>query len=50
MNGVYIGWAVIEAESEAKGRLVVAPLVRGQASVIKVTKFVAAILAELHQG
>ena len=30
-DGVHAGWAIIEAENEAEARLVVPPLVRGQA-------------------
>ena len=50
MNGVHTGWAVIEADNEAEARLAVPPLVRGQARVVKVTKFDAATLAQMHKG
>ena len=44
MNGVHTGWAVIEADNEVEARLAVPPLVRGQARIVKVTKFDAAML------
>jgi hypothetical protein len=48
LNGVHTGWAVIEAGNMAEARLVVPPLVRGQAHVVKVSKFDAATLAGAH--
>jgi hypothetical protein len=50
LNGVHTGWAVIEAENEAQARLMVPPLVRGEARVVKVTKFDAATLKQMHLG
>ena len=50
MNGVHTGWAVIEADNEVEARLAVPPLVRGQARIVKVTKFDAAMLAQIHKG
>jgi hypothetical protein len=47
---VHTGWAVIEAENEAQARLMVPPLVRGEARVVKVTKFDAATLKQMHLG
>jgi hypothetical protein len=49
MNGVHTGWALIEADSEAEARLAVPPLVRGQARIVKVTKFDPAMLAQMHK-
>jgi len=49
MNGVHSGWAMIEAENEAQARLVVPPLVRGQARVVKIVKFTPSMLNALHQ-
>ena len=37
--GVHCGWAILEAESETQARLVVPPLVRIKARVIKLNKF-----------
>jgi hypothetical protein len=37
--GVHCGWAILEAESEAQARLVVPPLVRNKARVIRLNKF-----------
>lgn len=48
LSGVHTGWAVIEADNVAEARLVVPPPVRGQAHVVKVTKFDAATLARAH--
>lgn len=50
LSGVHTGWAVIEAGSEAEARLAVPPLVRDKARVVKVTKFDAATLAQMHKG
>jgi hypothetical protein len=47
-SGVHTGWAVIEANSLAEARMVVPPLVRGQAHVVKVSKSDAATLARAH--
>lgn len=47
--GVHTGWAVIEAESEAQARMAVPPLVRGQAQVVRLNKFDAEELAQLHK-
>ncbi len=44
MSRVPCGWAVIEAENEAKARLTVPPLVRGQARVVKIVKFTQSML------
>jgi hypothetical protein len=40
---------VIAADSEAEVRLVIAPLVRGQTRVVKVSKFDTAVLAQMHK-
>jgi hypothetical protein len=48
LNGVHTDWAVIEAGNLAEARLVVPPLVRGQAHVVKVSKLDAATLAPVH--
>ncbi len=37
--GVHSGWTVIQAENEAQARLVVPPLVRNRARIIKLNKF-----------
>jgi hypothetical protein len=48
LSGVHTGWAVIEADNVAEARLVVPPLVRGQARVVRVCKFDAATLGQVH--
>ena len=47
--GVHTGWAIIEAENQAEAQLVVPPLVRGKARVVKLNKFDAAMLDQLHK-
>jgi hypothetical protein len=37
--GVHSGWAIIEAENEAQALLVVPPLLRSQARIVKLNKF-----------
>lgn len=49
MSGVHTGWAIIDAENEAQARLVVPPLVRGSARIVRVEKFDAEKLKQLHQ-
>ncbi len=49
-RGVHTGWAVIAAESEAEARLVLPPLVRGEARVVRVSKFDGAMLAQMHKN
>lgn len=47
--GVHIGWAIIEAESEAQARLAVPPLVRLHARIIKLNKFHPEEVDALHE-
>jgi len=37
--GEHTGWAIVEVENEEQARLVVPPLVRDQAHIVKLTKF-----------
>ena len=37
--GIHSGWAIIDAENEATARLMVPPLVRPRARIIKLNKF-----------
>jgi hypothetical protein len=46
--GVHTGWAIIEARNEAEAQLMVPPLVRSQARVVRLNKFDPAMLHELH--
>ncbi len=48
-SGVHTGCAIIEAESEAEARLVVPPLVRSKARVIKLNQFGADEIRSLHE-
>jgi hypothetical protein len=47
-SGVHAGWAVIEADDVAEARLVIPPLARGQARVVKICKFDAATPGQVH--
>jgi hypothetical protein len=47
--GVHIGWAIIEAESEAQARMAVPPLVRAQARIIRLNKFRPDEVETLHE-
>jgi hypothetical protein len=47
--GVHRGWAIIEAESIAQAMLSVPPLVRSHALVIRLNKFDAEEVAQLHK-
>ena len=38
-DGVHSGWAIIVAEDEAQARMIVPPVLRGKARVVKLTKF-----------
>ena len=46
--GVHVGWAIIEAESEAQARMAVPPLVRDQARILKLNKFSPEEVDSLH--
>lgn len=48
--GVHNGWVIIEAENEAQARLCVPPLVRGQSRVVRLNKFSAEDVNQLHGG
>jgi hypothetical protein len=48
--GVHTGWAVIEAEGEDLARLVVPPLVRSQARVVRLNKFSPEEVDALHEA
>ena len=47
-SGEHCGWAIIEADDEAQAVLVVPPLVRKKARVIKLTKFEDEDVKSLH--
>ncbi len=46
--GEHCGWAIIEADNESLAHLVVPPLVRAKARVIKLTRYDAAQIEPLH--
>jgi hypothetical protein len=48
-SGVHTGWGVITAESEAEARLVIPPLVRRKARVVRVATFDAATVARVEK-
>lgn len=47
-SGVHTGWAVIESVNEAEARLVVPPLVRGQARIVRVSRYENGAFVQLH--
>jgi hypothetical protein len=48
--GVHVGWAIVEAESEAHARLMVPTLVRDQARVVRLNQFEPDEVAGLHES
>ena len=48
MSGEHCGWAIVEADDETQAGLVVPPLLRRKARVIKLTKFEDGDLRSLH--
>jgi hypothetical protein len=50
MDGEHCGWAIIEVKSEDQARLVVPPLVRRKARVIKLNKFEEEDVKSLHSS
>jgi hypothetical protein len=47
--GIHSGWAIIEAENVAQARLVVPPLVRSRARIVKLNKFDASTIEECEK-
>ena len=47
--GIHSGWAIIGAENEAQARLVVPPLVRNRARIIKLNKFDATCIKDYEK-
>jgi len=47
--GIHSGWAIIEAENVAQARLVVPPLVRSRARIVKLNKFDAITIEECEK-
>jgi hypothetical protein len=47
-SGEHCGWAIIEADDEMIARLAVPPLVRTKARVIRLTRFDAAQIEQMH--
>jgi len=43
-SGIHSGWAIIDAENEAQAGLVVPPLVRSRARIVRLNKFDAATI------
>ncbi len=48
-SGVHCGWAILEADNEAQARLVVPPLLRGRARVIKLNRFDGDAVRSVHE-
>ena len=47
--GIHSGWAIIEAENDAEARLVVRPLVRTRARIVKLNKFDGSTFADCEK-
>ena len=47
--GIHRGWTIIQAENEAQARLVVPPLVRNRARIIKLNKFDATAIRDYEK-
>jgi len=47
-DGVHTGWAVLEAEDKAQALMSVPTFLRGQATVVRLTKFDPAKIAQVH--
>jgi hypothetical protein len=47
--GIHSGWAIIEAENVGEARLVVPPLVRSRARIVKLNKFDASTIADCEK-
>jgi len=47
--GIHSGWAIIEAENVAQARLVVPPLVRSRARIVKLNKFDGSTIEECEK-
>jgi hypothetical protein len=48
-SGVHTGWAILEADNEAEALVVVPPLARGQARVVKVSELEPEALAQVRK-
>ena len=48
MDGQHKAWIVIEAESDADARLMVPPVIRGTARLVKLNRFTPEQIRELH--
>jgi hypothetical protein len=48
-SGVHTGWAILEADNEAEALVVVPPLVRGQARVVKLSELKPESPARAHK-
>ena len=47
-DGVHTGWAVLEAEDKAQALMSVPTFLRSQATVVRLTKFDPAKIAQVH--
>jgi hypothetical protein len=48
-DGVHTAWIIIEAENEADARLMVPPVIRNTAQLVKLSKFTPEQIEQLHQ-
>lgn len=49
-SGVHIGWGVITTDNEADARLVVPPRMRRKARIVRVARFDATTVAQVHRN
>ncbi len=49
-DNIHCGWAIIEAESKEQARLVVPPLMRRNAKVVRLEKFTSEYIEALHHS
>ncbi len=49
MDGVHKAWIIVEADNDAAAQLMVPPVIRKNATVVKLNKFTPEQIKELHQ-
>jgi hypothetical protein len=48
-DGVHMGWAIVEADSNSEALLSVPPLIRDKARAVKLKKFTPEIIQSFHE-
>ncbi len=49
MDGEHTAWIIVEAESDAEARLMVPPVIRDTALLVKLNRFTPEQIMELHK-